>query len=184
MLQINKPMLNFLPQKNKNSIIFEYILRINIFLFIFLFIACLFLISLFLPSYFFVAEKNNKIDFQLQSIKQKNLSKGDDPIVFIKNINRLSLVLSEDKGSNIKNSEIINKIISLKNNDIKILSININYDNSGGRTISITGTSKVRDSLSAYDKEIKIDGFFKSSTFPVSDFIKGSNSDFTATLTI
>lgn len=177
-------MLNFLPQKNKNSIIFEYILRVNVFLLVFVFIASLFLISLFLPSYFFVSLKEDNITSQLESIKQKNINKGDDPIVFIKNINRLSVVLADSSNSDIKDSEIINKIISLKNNDIKISSIVIEHDQTGGRNISIAGISKNRDSLSSFEKEIKIDGYFKSLLFPVSNYIKSSNSDFKATLTI
>lgn len=177
-------MLNFLPQKNRNEIIFEYLLRVNIYVLSFILIATSILIILFFPSYFYVKLKNKNINSQLDFAKQKNINKGEDPIVFIKDLNRLSLALSVDHTYSVLCSVIIDKLVLLKNNNIKIYSINIEHLSDGTRKILLNGVAKTRDSLTMFDKEIKTDGFFKSASFPVSNFIKSSNSDFSAVLTI
>lgn len=175
-------MLNFLPQKNKNKIIYEYLLRVSILLSIFVFLSTLILISLFIPSFFYTKLKNDTINNQLQLTKQKSAIKGEDPALFIKNVNRLSVALSDNTA--IKYSSVINKIVSLKNKDIKILSINITENESGGKKVLINGTANTRDSLTLFEKEIQTDGSFSTVVFPVSNFIQSTNSDFTASLTI
>jgi hypothetical protein len=175
-------MLNFLPQKNKNMVVAEYLLRVAIFLLISAFFSILVLVSLFMPSFFFVNYKNDTINNQLKVAELNNIGKGDDPILFIKNINMLVTALSNtDDGANY--SEIIDKIVSLKNKDIMISSIKVSGDAmTNSKKILISGVANTRDSLTSYEKEIKIDGFFDSVEFPVSDFIKSNDSDFSATL--
>lgn len=176
-------MLNFLQQKNKKQIIFEYLLRIAVFLLLFIFASSLILISLFIPSFFFVKYKNDTINNQLISAKQASISRGEDPVLFIKNINTLSVALYNNTSSSFTYSEIINKVVSLKNNDIKISSIIVTNDSGvSGKKILINGVASTRDGLSLYEKEIKTDGSFDSVVFPVSDFIKSSDSEFSATL--
>lgn len=177
-------MLNFLPQKNKKQIIFEYLLRITVFLLLFIFGSSLILISLFFPSFFFVKYKNDTVNSQLELVKQKNISKGEDPIVSINNVNILSVALAGDANSALSYSEIIKKIVSLKNDGIKISSIAISKENSTGiKNVLINGIADTRDSLSLYENNIKTDGYFDSVIFPVSNFIKSSNAEFSITLT-
>lgn len=175
-------MLNFLPQKNKNQIVTEYLLRVIALLLISLFISSLILISLFAPSFFFVSYKNNTVKNQLESIKQENVDKGVDPMLFIKNVNKLVVSLSPS-STGVGYTEIINKIVNIKNNDIKISSIDIVDDKgTNSKKILLNGIASTRDSLTSYEKEIKIDGFFDSIIFPVSNFIKSTDSEFSATL--
>ena len=176
-------MLNFLPQENKNKIVREYILRVAIFLMLFVFIASIILISLFAPSFFFAKYKDDTVKTQLEMAKQKNSGKIQDPILFIKNVNRLSVALSDNSGPTASYSDIISKIVSLKNKDIKITSISISEDNATtNKRITIDGVANTRDSLTTYEKDLKVDGFFGNVIFPVSDYIKSTNSEFTATL--
>ncbi len=178
-------MLNFLPQKNKKQIIFEYLLRVTIFLCLFVFVSSLVMSLMFMPSFFFVKYKNDTVNGQLLSIKQKNIDKGEDPIAFIKNINKLSLALSDNAGTNITYADIISKIVSLKKKEIKISSIDITEDNiTRSKKVSLNGVASTRDSLTLFSKDIKTDGFFTSVVFPVTNFIKSSNSEFSATLTL
>lgn len=178
-------MLNFLQQKNKNTIIFEYLLRVTIFLLVIILISVLVLISLFLPSFFFAKYKNNIISGQLESIQQKNIDKGEDPVAYIKNVNRLSTILSGGTNKTIRYRDIIDKIVSFKNKDIKILSISITQEKVlNSKKILINGIANTRNSLTLFDRDIRTDGFFSKVTFPISDFIKGSDSEFSATLII
>ena len=176
-------MLNFLPPKNRKQIIYEYILRTLSFLLLFIFAVCLILISLFFPTFFFVKYKNDTVSNQLLAVQQINANKSNDPTVFIKNVNRLSVALSNNSGSDITNSDIINKIVSLKNKEIKIISINLTIDKStSDRTVSLDGIANTRDSLTLFSNNLKTDGFFNTVAFPVSNFIKSTDSEFSATL--
>ena len=178
-------MLNFLPQKNKKQIVSEYSIRTIIFLLAYILISSLILILLFTPSFFFAKYKNDAIDNQSELIKQKNINTNEDPIAFIKNINKLSSALSLSNVSTITYGDIVNKIVSLKNKDIKILSINITEENdTNNKNISINGIANTRDSLTLFEKDLKTDGYFSSVIFPVSSFIKSSDSTFSATLSL
>ena len=178
-------MLNFLPQKNKNQIVFEYLLRVSVFLLVFILVSSVVLISLFVPSFFYAKYNNDAIAEQLKVSEQNISNTGGDPIALIKNVNDLSSILSSlDLVAPISYGEIINKIVSIKNKDIKILSINIAEDDTGTKTISINGTSNTRDSLIAFEDVLVSDGSFNNINFPVSDFIQSSNSQFSATLNI
>ena len=182
--QLKKQMLNFLPQQNKKKIVSEYFLRIGVFLLLMIFASRAVLISLFEPSYIFVEYKNNTINNQLESVANKNKQKSEDPIAFIKNVNKLSTVFSTDNKSTVTYREILNKISTLKNRDIKLLSIVISNENNTGKKVLLTGTASTRDALTLFNNDLISDGFFNSVTFPISNFIMSSNSDFFATLTL
>ncbi len=176
-------MLNFLLQKNKKQITNEYLLRVSALLLLFVFISSLLIILLFIPSFFFVKYKNDTVKKQFESVRSKDMTDKDDPVVFIKDVNALSAALYDGSPYNFSYSMIIDKIVSLKNNDIKILSINIIEENgSGFKKVQMSGIAKTRDALSSYEKDIKSDVFFDSVIFPVSSFIKSSDSEFSATL--
>ncbi len=179
-------MLNFLQQKNKKQIIIEYLLRAFVLLLSSILIISLVITILFLPSFFFSKYKNISLNNQLQSVKTESSSLIDDPILLIKNTNKFVQIFAQDNISPIKSTDIINKITSLKNKDIKILSINIraSADINFARTIQISGVANTRDSLTLFEKAIKDDGFFYSVIFPVANFIKSTDSAFTATLTL
>jgi hypothetical protein len=174
-------MLNFLPQKNKNEIVSEYLLRLSFFLLLFIFLSSIILISLFAPTFFYAKIKDNAFQQQFASVEQENASKGVDPVAFVKNVNVLatSLALKSDPTDY---SDIINKIVSLKNKDIKILSISISEDTPTTEKILLNGIAGERDSLTDYENALETDGFFNSISFPVTDFIQDSNSGFFATL--
>src|SRR5258706_823201 len=118
-------MLNFLPQNNRKRIITEYLLRIVLFVFIFIAIACLFLIALFLPSVFFSTYKNQTIHQQLESVTTLDKNNSEDPIKLIKNINTMVRVFLRGQGNSLSTSEIIKKVVSLKNKDIQITNISL-----------------------------------------------------------
>ena len=177
-------MLNFLSQKNRKPIIYEYLYRIAVCFLTFVFLSAVLLIILFVPSFFFAKYKSDTIKTQFESIQQKNIDQKTDPTKLIRDVNKLSIIFSNEAGSQVTSGDIIAKIISLKNKNIKISSMTITEKDDGGREISLAGTANTRDDLTTFAGNIKTDGFFKSLTFPLSDFIKSVNSEFTATLTL
>lgn len=176
-------MLNFLEKKNKKQVVCEYILRVGIYLSLFVFLSSLMLIAFFAPSFFFVKYKDETIQKQLESINQTNLNKAEDPIAAIKNINKFSTIFPKENTQKNSYKDIIDKIISLKNNNIKIYYINIEQG-AKNKKIIVNGVANTREGLTTFNNSLKTDGFFSEVSFPVTDFIKSSNADFTATLTL
>lgn len=175
-------MFNFLPQKNKNQIIIEYLLRVLGYLLIFIFSASIILASLFVPTYFFSKYKSDAMNSQYKTINQQPIKNIEDPIALIKKVNRYIPILLDTSMTTVSYSDLINKVISLKNPDIKITSISIINSTTVIKTVSINGISNNRDSLTAFKKSLETDGFFDSVTFPVLDFIKSMGSEFSAVL--
>lgn len=174
-------MLNFLLEKNKKVVIVEYFFRVTIYFLLFTFFSLIILISLFLPSNFYSKYKNDNVSSQLSSIINKIGESSEDPIEIIKDVNKFTSVFS-DEEDRILFSNIIEKIISLKNKNIRITSFSLINDTLSSVKIIINGVSGSRDSLTSFDKDLKKDGYFQSIELPVSNLIKNIDSDFTMTL--
>ncbi len=175
-------MLHFLPQENKKRVVQEYLLRNIIFLFAFVLLSVVILISLFFPSMFFSEYRSQTITNQLKTIEQANPTSSKDAIALIRNINATVKALS-DQMAYVPMSDIIQKTISLKNNDIKILGISISVGADNTKNITITGFASTRDSLTLYNQNLRANPDFSAVTLPISTFIKDTNINFTMTLT-
>ena len=179
-------MLNFLQQKNKKQIITEYLFRVLVIKLSFILTATLLLIILFLPSFFFIKYKNTTLTDQSLSVQKQAINVSTDPIILIKNANKLLVALTPDFSTDLSFSHIIDKVISLKNSGIKILSIQISNDinKTDNKIVVVGGVANTRDDLTLFQKDIINDGYFKNVLFPVANFIKNADSEFTATITL
>jgi hypothetical protein len=176
-------MLNFLLEKNKKLVTIEYFLRVFIYFLLFTFFSLIVLISLFLPSIFYSKYQNSNVSSQLLSIKGEVGEKSDDPIEIIKAINKFTEVfVNENEMNKVQFSYLINKIISLKNKNIKISSFSVAKDVNNTIKIVLNGVSGSRDSLTSFDKDIKKEKYFQSVELPVSYLIKNIDADFTMIL--
>ncbi len=175
-------MLSFLPQNNRKKVIAEYLSRVFVIFLVFLFSSAVILIFLFIPSAIFSKYKNQTVNNQLESIKVADRSKNQDPTELIKKINAMVGMLSNEKTASILMSDMIQKIISLKNKNIQISSISISKDNSASEKIIISGVAKTRDDLTMFDNDLKNDDSFYSVDLPISDLIKNTDAQFTITL--
>jgi len=173
-------MLNFTLNKDKKEIFSEYFLRVFIYFFIFLFFAFIILFSLFMPSVFHSEYKKDNISQQLNYVKKQVGPNNTDSIEIIKRVNILGGMLIDIKTSRF--SEIIEKIISLKNSGIKINSISVLNNDESTIKISINGLSKTRENLTSFDKELKKSELFQSVNLPVSNLIKNTEADFSMNL--
>lgn len=174
-------MLNFLEQKNRKQIISEYVMRVIVYFLFFVFLTILFLTVFFMPSYFFVKYKYETVDQQLSLMNKKSAGKIEDPITYIKNVNKFLTVLTTDSKDKVAYKSVVDKIISLKNQNIKIYSIIIDGNQKGDKII-LNGIAKTREGLTDFNNKLKLDGFFDSVDFPVASFIKSTDAEFSATL--
>jgi hypothetical protein len=173
-------MLNFILKKDREAIFSEYLLRLFTFFFFFFFFVLIILFSLFMPSVFYTEYKKENIIKQFDYVKKQVGPNNLDPIETIKNINLLSKSLIDNKINNLSN--IVDNIILLKNNGIKINSISITDQDVGVFKIIVLGISKTRENLTNFDKELKKSGFFQSVDLPVSNLIKSTEADFSINL--
>lgn len=176
-------MLHFLPEQNKKYMWLEYVGRVSIFVLFFLLLAMLFLISLFLPSFIFSVFNNQTVENQLVSIEATNKAAGIDPVAVIASANGMTKVFSDEDVSGTLVSDIIAKIVSLKNQNIQIASITMTENPGVSKTFVIDGIAATRDGLTAFDNNLMAEGSFSNVTLPVSDLINDTNDTFTITLT-
>jgi hypothetical protein len=174
-------MLHFLPEQNTKQVRLEYIMRVCIYAFFFIFLASLLLISLFLPSVIFSVFNNQTAQSQLVSILAVNNAEGIDPTTVIAGANGMTKVFSGEDASSTELSDIVGKIVSLKNTNVQIASI-VMTENPGTKTFVVSGTAMTRDDLTAFDNALVNSGIFASVNLPVSDLIDDTNDTFAITL--
>lgn len=177
-------MLHFLLQNNKKKMALEYIFRVSIILLGFIVISSIILVTLLLPPVFFTTYKNKTISGQLDTVKVTYANKDDDPALLIKKVNQMAMVLSDKNINGLPISDIIERIISLKNKNIKIINIKISEQADLSKKIEITGISNSRDDLMMFDKNLQGDGLFYNIDLPISSFIKNTDIDFTIGLIV
>ncbi len=176
-------MLNFLPKSYIKKVNLGYIFRTYVFLFTFILLAGIILTLLFIPSAIFSKYKNITVANQLESTKSVEVNEGVDAVALIKKLNAIVKVLSISGQTGLSPSDLVNKIISIKNTDIKISAISISNIQDVVTKIVITGVSKTRDSLTSFDNGLISDGTFASVDLPISSLIKSTDANFTMTLT-
>jgi hypothetical protein len=174
-------MLSFLPQKNKKEIILEYILRVLVFFFFFMFLSIIVLIILLLPSFFFVKYKNETVSHQLESVRATHVREDGDPIALIKHTNALSKVLVTDSITT-SQKEITDHIVFLGGENVKILGFSFTDEKDIIRLV-ITGVADTRGDLALFESDLQKDELFETASLPVSYLVRGTDNEFTITLT-
>ena len=150
---------------------------------LFAFVASVFLIAFFLPSFFFADYKYKSINNQAQSTDLSDANKYENSASFVKKVNAMAKILSYGNASSTLNTDIIDKIISLKNSDIEISSISIlSGDNANIENVTISGISGDRDDLISFYNDLKGDGSFQNVILPISSLIEDEGAPFTITL--
>ncbi len=158
-------------------------LRTSIFLLLFVFASSFVLIAFFLPSFFFAEYKYKTIGDQAQSVNLTNADKYENSSSIVKKINGMANALSYGKSESALTTDLIDKIISLKNSNITISAISIS-SNAGAnvKNIVINGTSGNRDDLTVFYNNLKGEGSFQNVILPVSSLIQSTGASFTITL--
>ncbi len=174
-------MLDFLPQKNKRQVTLEYILRGLIFLLVAVFLGLFLLILLFIPSAIFSKYESKTVANQLDITESLASKSNNDVVALVKKLNSMADILERDTA-NISDSGIIDKIISLKNNNISISSFSISAAAGNSQKITISGIASTRDDLTSFNKALVDDGTFTNVDLPVSYLINNTNANFSITL--
>ena len=78
---------------------------------------------------------------------------------------------------------MIGAILLKKRSDIKITQILYQNDGTNGKKITLTGIASSREVLLLFRQALEDSSSFKDVVLPISNFVKGSNIDFSLSLT-
>ncbi|MEW5907816.1 MAG: PilN domain-containing protein [Patescibacteria group bacterium] len=180
-------MINLLPLENKKALKKEYLRR-----FIIVAGAGLFLIIIFLlliaVIIFFTANSQKRLYEERFSFAIKKLRSPEDQeiINFISDVNSKISNLNQYQKPKSDISQLIEEIIYLKSDDIKINSFlyQANGEKDDADTITITGLSKTRRSLSDFSDNLRKIPEIKDVVSPISNFLRSENVEFNISIKI
>lgn len=144
----------------------------------------LFLILLIFPSYFLLSLKESSVE-QHSSVQKKELSQKIDQkaIDDFKKLNSQLSVIEEARGKKFSVSQkVINEIVLQKMSDIKITQISYENDAKSGQKVNIRGLAPSRERLLLFRLALENNIAFKKVDLPISNFVKGSNIQFSISL--
>lgn len=178
-------MLNLTPNQEKHKIKRDFYLRLIIVFFVTVGLAVITSAVSIAPYYVFSTQKKVFSEQRLESQKNEPLPVFDDKTNKIVEDIDFKLGLMKDMGKDDKfivSQKVINEIVLKKMPDIKITSIS--YDNTSlkGKILSIKGTASSRERLSLFKTSLENNINFQKVDLPISNFIKGTNIQFSLTL--
>jgi len=154
-------------------------------LFLVMFDFCIFIISISLmPSYFISSVKETVAGTKLEVQKAQPLPEpGAESLIAVKDINnKLALIENAEKNKFLPSYKVINSVLLGKRPDIRITQILYVNDPALGKKISITGTAPSREVLLLFRQSLEDNPTFKNVDLPISNFVKGSNIQFSLSL--
>ncbi|OGD68001.1 hypothetical protein A2996_01165 [Candidatus Campbellbacteria bacterium RIFCSPLOWO2_01_FULL_34_15] len=176
-------MPNLLPEKNKKEIRNEFILRLLVVFFVFVFFAItIFIISL-VPSYNLSVVKKTITLEQVNSLKESaGIEEDILSASILKNENAKVAVLSAvDQNSA---SKIIEKILEKRPQGVKITDIFYEKNDAGEIDIVVKGNSSSRNILIGFVEQLELENRFEKVDFPVSNLVKDESMDFSINIYI
>lgn len=177
-------MINLIPNQEKKRIERDFYLRLLAVFFSMLASAVVLGCLAILPSYFMSLEYKNLATDKLALQKNTPTPLLDDDVKSrVRDIDtKLMMVENAEKGKFIVSREVVNEILKEVSVNIKINSIFYNQGGEVGKQVSISGTASSREALLIFQQRLKSNKNFKEVDLPISNFVKGSNIDFTVSL--
>ena len=103
--------------------------------------------------------------------------------VIVKKVNsKLDLIEKSSKSQFLVSQKIINTIVVNKMPEIKITDISYDNDIEKGKKVNIEGIAPSREALLSFRLALEGDKNFKQVDLPISNFVKGSNIQFSLSL--
>ncbi|MFA5932392.1 MAG: hypothetical protein WC793_03395 [Candidatus Paceibacterota bacterium] len=177
-------MINLIPKEEKKKMTIDFYYRIAILFFFMLNFSILIAFFSLLPSYFISSVKYSLINTKLENQKMEPLPPlGEQSLAIVKDVNdKLALVEKFEKNKFLLSVKVINAILLKKRSDIKITQITYENNIINGKKINITGTAPSREVLLLFRQALEDSPNFKNIDLPISNFVKGSNINFSLSL--
>lgn len=178
-------MINLIPNQEKKRKVKDFYFRLVVVFFVVLGFCFLIASAAILPSYFLSFVKKNLNDTKLEAQKKEPIPPASQSTVnLVADLNnKLNLIENAQKNKYLVSVKVINEIISKKMSDIKITQIFYENSSIAGKKISIRGVAPSRERLLLFRLALEDDTAFKKVDLPISNFVKGSNIEFSLNLT-
>jgi len=177
-------MINLIPNEEKKKKVKDFYYRLSI-IFFEMVAFSLFVASVaILPSYFVSLVKKNFINTMLENQKNEILPPSYQKTRTVLNDfkNQLKLVENNQQESFLLSDKIIREILLKKIPEIKITEIIYDSTTNLGKVITVKGMATSRERLLLFRQALEMDVNFKKVDLPISNFIKGSNIQFSFNL--
>lgn len=136
------------------------------------------------PSYFLVYLKKDLANKKLETQKNEPVPIPDQQnAIIIEDLNhKLDLIQNAQKNKFLVSEKVIDAILAKKMADIKITEIGYQNNALSGRNINIEGLAPSREALLSFRLGLEKDEKFKQVDLPISNFVKGSDIQFSLSL--
>lgn len=181
-------MINLIPNKEKKEMVRGFYFRLLVLFFVMISIFFFIGFLAILPSYFFSSIKVHLMNSRLDIQKNTPVALPDqETLATIKDIdNKLALIEKNSKNKFIVSKQVINSIILKKIPKIKIHSISYKVESVDNLThikkVKIEGTAPSREVLLMFRNALQEGVDFKEVELPISNFVKGSDIQFSLNL--
>ena len=177
-------MINLIPKEEKKRMTVDFYCRLaSLFLIALDFCILVALISI-LPAFIFSSIKENTVNTELEAQKAEPIPSPDQQTLStINDLNsKLTVVENAEKNKFSVSEKVIDDIIAVKMPDIRITQFLYNDDPMSGKKISLQGTAPSREVLLLFSQALQDSPNFKNVDLPISNFVKGSNIQFSLSL--
>ncbi len=178
-------MINLIPNEEKKKIVKNFYYRFAVLFLAALSFAIFAATVALVPSYLISSVKKNAATEKLVLQENEPVPLPDqETLASIKNLNSKIAVIESARQNKFQVSrDVISEIIHQKMPDIKISQISYENTQAAGKKIIIQGRAPNRDRLLLFRLAVENDPMFKKVELPISNFIKGSNIQFSMSLT-
>jgi Tfp pilus assembly protein PilN len=152
----------------------------------FIILGCSFSLIIFtiFPSYFLAVSRGNLIDSGLETQQSEPIPEVDQKtLATAAAINqKLDLIEQTQQKKFLVSQKVISELVLQKMSDIKISQIFYEDTPVNGKKISIRGTAPSRERLLLFRLALEDSLSFQKVDLPISNFVKGSNIEFSLDL--
>ncbi len=179
-------MINLLPVEEKKQIAAEYHFRVLILYLVTTGLCFLVASVALLPSFFLSSLKEHLATAKWENLKSLPVPEPDkETIEGIKDVNsKTSLIEDAEKKKFLVLENAFDTVIARKMTDIKLTAIDYEKDEAGVKTIGIHGLAPNRERLLLFRQSFEGDPLFSKVDLPISNFVKGTDIDFSLKLTV
>lgn len=177
-------MINLIPNQEKKRKVKDFYFRLGVVFLVTMAVCILINLVAILPAYFLSSVKKNLVEEKLATQKSDPIPITDqNTLATITDLkSKLDLIEKAEQGKYLVSTSVINEVLLKKMPDIKITEISYNYNSTNGKKVSISGIAPSRERLLLFRNALQEDVAFKKVDLPISNFIKGSDIEFSLTL--
>lgn len=177
-------MINLIPNEEKKKMRRDFYYRLMVMFLVAVAMSIFIGVIVLVPSYVLSAVKSKLALEKLELQKSEPVPVPDqvtlDAIATLdKKISIIEKIIQKPFGVA---DRVVSGVIVNKMPDIKIYSIAYKNDDESGRVIDIKGIAPSRNRLLAFRLALEDDDNFEKVDLPISNFVRGSNIDFSLTL--